>query len=183
MKQLSRPRRNRKSGGIRGLVRENRVEPSDIMAPLFVVEGENRIEEIPSMPGQYRLSPDQIVEKASFLFKRGIAGVALFPVLPTRLKDPRATESCNPDGLYPRTIARLKEELPDLLVMSDVAMDPYSSDGQDGLLDPASGRILNDESLEILARDGPDSGPSGERFVGPFGYDGWAHRVFAERSR
>ena len=167
MKQLSRPRRNRKNQGIRALVRENRVEPADLVAPLFVIEGENRQEAIPSMPGQYRLSPDRVVEKARFLFERGIACVALFPTLSAGLKDPRASESCNPDGVYPRTIALLKECLPDLLVMSDVAMDPYSSDGHDGLLDPDCGRILNDESLEILAGMALVQAQAGSDLLGP----------------
>ena len=167
MKQLARPRRNRKNASIRQLVRENRVELADIIAPLFVVEGESRREEIFSMPGQYRLSPDLIEKKARFFFERGISCVALFPALPAELKDSRASESCNPDGLYPRTIARLKEALPDLLVMSDVAMDPYSSDGHDGYRDPESGKILNDESLEILGAMALTQARAGSDLLGP----------------
>ena len=119
------------------------------------------------MPGQYRLGPDLILKKARFLFERGIGAVALFPVLPTCLKDPRASESCNPDGVYPRTIARLKEALPDLVVMSDVAMDPYSSDGHDGLVESGSGRILNDESLEILGAMALTWARAGSDWLGP----------------
>ena len=162
-----RPRRNRKNAGIRRLVRETQVQLSDIVAPLFVVAGEGHREAIPSMPGQYRLSPDLILKKATYLFERGIGCVALFPALPAALKDDRAVESCNPDGLYPRTIALLKECLPQLQVMSDVAMDPYSSDGHDGWLDPASGRILNDESLEILGAMALTQARAGSDVLGP----------------
>ena len=167
MKQISRPRRNRKNEAIRRLVRENRVELSHIVAPLFVIEGESRQEEIPSMPGQYRLSPDLIEKKARFLFERGIGCVALFPALPGDLKDSQASESCNPEGVYPRTITRLKDSLPELLVMSDVAMDPYSSDGHDGWLEPNSGKILNDESLEILGAMALIQARAGSDLLGP----------------
>ena len=167
MNQLSRPRRNRKSEGMRKLVQEAQVNLSDIVAPLFVIEGERRREGIASMPGQYRLSPDLIVEKASFLYERGIGCVAIFPALSPGLKDSRASESSNPDGVYPRTIARLKEHLPELLVMSDVAMDPYSSDGHDGLFDPEQGRILNDETLEILGAMALTQARVGSDILGP----------------
>ena len=165
--QFSRPRRNRKNPGIRRLVRESRVETADIVAPLFVIEGEGRREAIPSMPGQYRLSPDLIVKKARLLFERGIGCVALFPVLSASLKDFKASESANSDGLYPRTIARLKESLPELQVMSDVAMDPYSSDGHDGLVDSESGRVLNDETLEILGAMALVQARAGSDILGP----------------
>ena len=167
MRQFSRPRRNRKSEGVRRLLRETRVGPEDIVAPLFVIEGDRERQAIPSMPGQYRLSPDLIVKQAATLHERGIGAVALFPALSPALKDSQASESCNPDGLYPRTIACLKEQLPEMVVMSDVAMDPYSSDGHDGLVDPVSGNILNDETLEILASMALTQARSGSDWIGP----------------
>ena len=113
------------------------------------------------------MAPICLVKKAAFLQDRGIGAVALFPSLSPALKDARASESCNPDGLYPRTIARLKDHLPEMVVMSDVAMDPYSSDGHDGLVDPVSDKILNDETLEILAAMALTQARAGSDWIGP----------------
>jgi len=120
-----------------------------MVAPLFVMEGCCVREEILSMPGYYRLSVDELIKEAVSLAALGIPAVALFPVIDESLKDPLATEALNPEGLYPRAIRRLKEELPELVVISDVALDPYSSVGHDGIV--RNGEVINDETLEILA--------------------------------
>ena len=160
-------RRNRKSESIRGLLQENRVEPEHLIAPLFVVDGREVCQSIPSMPGQYRLSPDLIVREAYELYERGIRCVSLFPVMANDLKDSTASESANPQGFYPQTILRLKEALPEMAIMSDVAMDPYSSDGHDGLVCPKSGWIKNDESLEILGQMALVQAQAGSDLLGP----------------
>ena len=147
-----RPRRLRSGMAIRGLTSEHRLAPGDFIQPLFVVEGGGLKTPIPGMPGQFYLSADELVREAGELWGLGVQGVALFPVIAPERKDPRATESGNPRGLIPTAIGQLKAALPDLLVMTDVAMDPYSSDGHDGYMDPRTGKVLNDSSLEILAQ-------------------------------
>lgn len=161
----SRPRRNRKSEGIRRLIRESSVTPSDLILPLFVVEGENRKIPVASMPGFFRLSPDNLLETARDAFSLGIPAVALFPALDENLKDETASESWNREGLLQRTVKRLKDALPELLVVTDVAMDPYSSDGHDGLV--RNGQILNDPTLEILARMAVSQAEAGADIVAP----------------
>jgi len=167
MTLYQRPRRNRKNEAMRSLVREHFVTPKDLIAPLFVIEGKGNREEIASMPGYARLSRDLIVEEARELWKLGVPCVSLFPALTDDLKDSRASESTNPDGLYQQTIRSLKEALPEMLVMTDVALDPYSSDGHDGLVDPKTGEILNDESLDILAKMAVSQAKAGSDIVGP----------------
>ena len=167
MSLVHRPRRNRKSESMRSLVRENIVTPKDLIAPLFVIEGKGKREEILSMPGYARLSLDLIVEEAKALWALGIPCVSLFPALSDSVKDSKATESTNPDGLYQRTIQSLKEAIPEMLVMTDVALDPYSSDGHDGYVDPKTGEILNDESLDILAKMAVSQAKAGSDIIGP----------------
>ncbi|MBC98260.1 MAG: porphobilinogen synthase [Halobacteriovoraceae bacterium] len=161
-----RPRRNRKSEAMRSMVRENHLEARHLIAPLFVIEGENKREEISSMPGQYRLSIDLLLKECEELVKLGVPCVSLFPALSDDLKDKYATESANPEGLFPRAIRAVKERFPELLVMSDVAMDPYSSDGHDGLVSD-SGEILNDETLPILAKMAVTQAQAGSDIIGP----------------
>jgi porphobilinogen synthase len=146
---VSRPRRNRKSASIRALVRETVLTPSDFILPIFVMEGSRKREAIRSMPGVFRLTRDLAVAEAKRAYKLGIPAVALFPVIPGKLKDRFATESTNRDGLLQRAIRDIKNAVPELTVITDVAMDPYSSDGHDGLV--KNGKILNDETLPILA--------------------------------
>ena len=167
MSLVHRPRRNRKSESMRSLVRENIVTPKDLIAPLFVIEGKGKREEILSMPGYARLSLDLIVEEAKALWALGISCVSLFPALSDSVKDSKATESTNADGLYQRTIQSLKEAIPEMLVMTDVALDPYSSDGHDGYVDPKTGEILNDESLDILAKMAVSQAKAGSDIIGP----------------
>ncbi|MBO6574472.1 MAG: porphobilinogen synthase [Rhodothermales bacterium] len=144
-----RPRRLRRTKGLRSMVQENHVRPSDLVAPLFLMEGSERREPIASMPGQFRMSVDQLVEECREVESLQIPAVALFPAIPDVLKDADATEALNPEGLYPRAIRAVKEACPDLLVITDVALDPYSSDGHDGLV--RDGAIDNDATLPLLA--------------------------------
>ena len=162
-----RPRRNRKSESIRSLSREHTLLPSDLIMPLFLIEGENRRIEIPSMPGIFRMSLDQILKFSSEIYKNGIPAIALFPAIEDSKKDRHATESTNSSGLYQNAIRSLKKEIPDLTVITDVAMDPYSSDGHDGLVDEKSGEILNDETLPILAKMAVSQAKAGADIVAP----------------
>ncbi len=158
-------RRNRRSEAIRSLVRETVVTPADLIWPLFVVDGTDQRIPIPSMPGCQRQSIDVVVEEARQAHALGIPAIALFPVIDPSLKDPTAAESARKDGLLPRAIRELKEAAPELAVVTDVAMDPYSSDGHDGLVH--QGRILNDETLEILASMAICQAEAGADLVAP----------------
>jgi porphobilinogen synthase len=146
---LIRPRRNRRTAGLRALVHETELTPARLVLPLFVQEGENQVTPIGSMPGQARLSIDCLVEQAKEAFALGVPAVALFPALTEAQKDPRGSESENASGLLPRTVRALKQALPELVVITDVALDPYSSDGHDGVV--IDGRIDNEQTLPILA--------------------------------
>lgn len=161
-----RPRRNRSSAAIRALVRETELSPAHFVWPLFVCEGRNRRVAIPSMPGCFRLSRDLLVKEVRAAWKLGIPAVALFPALPNKLKDALATESVNPDGLLQQTVRALKQALPELCVITDVAMDPYSSEGHDGYVDE-KGRIDNDATLDILAEMAVAQARAGADLVAP----------------
>lgn len=167
MFNISRPRRNRKSDAIRKLVRETSLTPHDLIAPLFVKEGLNLREPIASMPGIHRFSIDELVKECRELHALGVPCVSLFPAIEDKLKDTRASEAYNPNGLYQRAIKEVKNALPELLVMTDVALDPYSSDGHDGLVDPKTGEILNDQTLEVLAKMSIVQTKSGSDILGP----------------
>ncbi len=162
----ARPRRNRKSAGVRALVAEHRLLVSDLIMPLFVIEGENRQEEIASMPGIFRRTADLTLAFCRELARCGVRGVAPFPALTDARKDRTGSESWNPDGLFPRLIATLKRELPELTLFTDVALDPYSADGHDGLVDDA-GNILNDETLPLLAKMALTQARAGTDFIAP----------------
>ena len=161
-----RPRRNRRSEALRQLVRETDVSPAHLILPLFVCEGKNRRVAIASMPGVFRLSRDLIVKEARAAHRLGIPAVALFPALPVRLKDSTAREALNPEGLLQQTVRALKNAVPELAVITDVAMDPYSSDGHDGWVDQ-HGRIDNDRTLEILAEMAVAQAQAGADLVAP----------------
>ncbi len=160
-----RPRRNRASESIRKLVRENYLVAGDLIYPVFVMEGKKQKKAISSMPGQFRLSIDLVVAEAQKAHKLGVAAIALFPVIEDSKKDKMAKESLNPNGLLQRCVKELKKNLPDLTIITDVAMDPYSSDGHDGLL--KDGEILNDESLEILCEMAVAQAKAGADIVAP----------------
>jgi len=162
---LVRPRRNRLTAQIRGLVRETTLAPEHLVLPLFVQEGEGKRTPISSMPGQARLSVDLLVETAARAFALGVSGVALFPALSDSLKDARGSESTNSAGLLQRAVRALKSALPGLLVITDVALDPYSSDGHDGVL--IDGRIDNDVTVPILAEMAVAQARAGADLVAP----------------
>ncbi len=161
----TRMRRNRRSDAVRRLVRETTLTPSNLIYPLFVVEGDGVLDPISAMPGVFRRSVDGILEEATQAHALGIPAVALFPALDDTFKDRVATESTNPDGLLPRCVRALKSEVPELLVITDVAMDPYSSDGHDGLVE--DDQVLNDPTLEILARMAVAQAEAGTDWVAP----------------
>src|SRR6187401_3104061 len=133
MQLAKRPRRNRRTPALRALVRETTLSAGHLVLPLFVQEGSGLASPIAAMPGQSRLSIDLLVETARQAFSLGVSAVALFPVIPDELKDARGSESENRAGLLPRAIRALKSALPELCVIGDVALDPYSSDGHDGV--------------------------------------------------
>ncbi|OUR97253.1 delta-aminolevulinic acid dehydratase [Halobacteriovorax marinus] len=162
-----RPRRNRKNAATRNLVRENTLTVNDLIAPLFVIEGENLSIPVDSMPGQSRFSIDLLVKEVKELAGLGIPCVSLFPALDDSLKNPTATESYNDNGLFQRAIRAVKAACPEVLIMTDVAMDPYSSDGHDGLVDATTGEIKNDETLEILAQMAISQAKAGSDIIGP----------------
>jgi porphobilinogen synthase len=161
---LIRPRRNRVSAGVRALVRETVLTPADLVLPLFV-HHESADAPIAAMPGCARQSIANTVATARVTYELGIPAVALFPALTTAEKSPAAHESINPEGLLPRCVRALKAALPDLVVITDVALDPYSTDGHDGLV--RDGKIVNDESLPILAAMAVAQARAGADLVAP----------------
>ncbi len=162
----ARPRRNRVSENIRSLVRENDLKVTDLIMPLFIIEGTNRQQPVESMPGISRYSQDLIVQECKTLHQLGVPAVVLFPALDDSVKDARATESTNDNGLYQRTISAIKTAVPEMIVMTDVAMDPYSSDGHDGFVDE-HGIIDNDMTLPILAAMSVSQAKAGADIIAP----------------
>ena len=144
-----RPRRNRQSSAIRNLMQETRLHPSDLIYPQFVIEGEGIRDPIKSMPGIFRLSIDLLLNEIERAVELGIPAVALFPVIPKEMKNQMGTESVNPQGILQKAIRAIKKEFPDLCLIADIALDPYSSHGHDGLVDE-KGRVVNDETVEVL---------------------------------
>ena len=161
-----RPRRLRRNAFTRDLVREHALTSNDLIYPVFVLEGDRQRHPVASMPGVERLSLDLLFPLAEQCVALGIPVMALFPVIDPELKNPNGDEACNPDGLIPRVVAALKQRFPDLGVMTDVALDPYTSHGQDGLLDD-SGYILNDETVEVLTRQALVQAEAGVDIVAP----------------
>ena len=162
---LRRNRRLRTSDAIRHLVRETIITPSDFLVPLFVVEGKNIKHEIPSMPNYYRLSLDNLEKEVKELWNMGLCAVLLFVKVPDNLKDNKGTEALNAAGLMQRAIKTVKSACPEILVMTDVALDPYSSYGHDGIVE--NGQILNDETSELLAEMSVSHAEAGADFVAP----------------
>lgn len=165
MYPLIRNRRLRASESIRRLVRETIMTPDDFLVPLFVVEGKGIKEEIPSMPNYYRLSLDNLEKETKELWKMGLCAVLLFVKVPDNLKDNKGTEALNDKGLMQRAIKTVKDACPEMLVMTDVALDPYSAYGHDGIV--AEGQILNDETAEVLAEMSVSHAQAGADFVAP----------------
>jgi porphobilinogen synthase len=160
-----RPRRNRKSEAIRNLIQENSVTVNDLIYPLFLIDGKNKKSEVNSMPGIFRRSPDLLIKEIEACLKLGITCFDIFPSLNDKLKDKKATESLNKKGLYLSTLREIKKQFPEAVIMTDVAMDPYSSDGHDGYV--KNGEILNDETLEILAKMALAQAEAGADIIGP----------------
>ena len=160
-----RPRRNRKNEVIRNLVQENSVTVNDLIFPIFVIEGQNQAVEITSMPGIHRYSTDRMLDEIAACVDLGLKAFAPFPVISEGKKDRFATESFNPENLFVKFIAEVKRNFPDVVLMTDVAMDPYSSDGHDGIVD--NGEILNDATLEILAKMALAQARAGADIIGP----------------
>jgi porphobilinogen synthase len=160
-----RPRRNRKSAAIRDLTAENTLSVNDLIFPMFVQQGSDIKAEITSMPGIYRYSPDTLVKEIGEVAAMGIKSICLFPNYPESQKNQFATESANPDTFYIKTLAEIKSKFPEIALMTDVAMDPYSSDGHDGVVE--NGKILNDETLNILGNMALAQARAGVDIIGP----------------
>jgi porphobilinogen synthase len=163
---LSRMRRMRRDDFSRRLMRENALSANDLIYPMFVLEGEGQREAVPSMPGVERVSIDLLLKQAEELLELGIPMVALFPVTPQEVKSELAEEAYNPDGLAHRAVRALRENFPELGVMTDVALDPFTIHGQDGLLDE-SGYVMNDETTEVLVRQALSHAEAGAQVVAP----------------
>ena len=162
---LHRPRRLRRTQGLRRMVQETVLTAADLIYPLFVMEGEGQKVAVPSMAGCFRYSLDLLLEEARSAWELGIGAIALFPLVPDAQKDNAGTESYNPDGLIPRAVRALKQALPELLVITDVALDPYSSEGHDGIV--KEGQILNDETVAVLVKQALAQAEAGADVVAP----------------
>jgi porphobilinogen synthase len=161
-----RPRRMRKDEFSRRLMRENVLTTNDLIYPVFVLDGENRTEEVKSMPGVQRQTIDVLLKTAGECVKLGIPALAIFPVIEQQHKSLDAIEAHNPDGLVPRTIIALKAAYPELGIITDVALDPYTTHGQDGLID-SIGYVLNDETVKVLAKQALCHAEAGADIVAP----------------
>jgi porphobilinogen synthase len=162
----TRLRRTRRSAALRRLVAESTLGPSDLIYPMFVLDGKSRSEAVPSMPGTERHSIDGILRQADEAASLGIRAVALFPVIDAELKSLNGEECANPEGLIQRCITAINAEHPDLLVITDVALDPYTTHGQDGILDD-DGYVLNDETVRMLVRQAASHAEAGADIVAP----------------
>ena len=160
-----RPRRNRKSEAIRNLVEETSLRVSDFIFPMFLIEGENKKSEISSMPGIFRFSKDRLLDEISACVELGISSIVLFPSISDSKKDKFATESLNPEGLYLNSLSEIKKNFPHLCLMTDVALDPYSTDGHDGYVE--NGEIINDLTIEILSKMAVAQAKAGADIIGP----------------
>lgn len=162
----SRPRRMRRDDFSRRLMRENRLTADDLIYPVFVLEGKKQQEDVPSMPGVVRKSIDLLVKEAETVAKLGIPAMALFPVTPKEVKSDLAEEAYNPDGLAQRAVRAVKEAVPELGIITDVALDPFTSHGQDGLMND-QGYIMNDETVAVLVKQALSHAEAGADIVAP----------------
>ncbi len=175
-----RMRRMRRDDFSRRLMRETILTAADLILPVFVLDGENRVEDVASMPGVRRMSLDRLYGVAEACLKLGVPAVALFPVVDAQFKSLDAAEAYNPKGLVPRAVAGLKARFPELGVITDIALDPYTSHGQDGLIDPDDprGYVLNDETIAVLTRQAETHAAAGADVVAPSDMmDGRIHAV------
>ena len=159
-------RRLRNNSPIRNLIRENILSPHDLIQPIFIIEGNNKTEKIKSMPDIYRMSIDIAIKEIKILKKLGIQGIALFPCIEKKYKDIQGTESFNQDGLMQRAIRSIKKSVKDIAIISDVALDPYTVHGQDGILG-ANKEILNDETIEVLVQQSLSHAECGVDIIAP----------------
>ncbi|MBQ0959245.1 porphobilinogen synthase [Ideonella sp. 4Y11] len=162
----ARPRRLRRDAFSRAMVREHLLTPADLILPVFVLDGDNQVQDVASMPGVQRLSVDRLFAQAEQCLQLGVPVMALFPVIDPALKDPNGREATNPEGLVPRAVRALKSRFPELGVLTDVALDPFTSHGQDGLLDD-TGYILNDETVAVLCEQALVQAEAGVDIVAP----------------
>ncbi|WP_121970979.1 porphobilinogen synthase [Leptolyngbya sp. BC1307] len=160
-----RPRRLRRTAGLRQMVQESRLTVNDLIYPVFVMEGSNLKEEIASMPGCDRYSLDLLLTEVAAAAELGIPAIALFPLIPYDQKDNAGTESYNPQGLVPRAIRAIKQAVPNMIVITDVALDPYSTEGHDGIVQ--DGQILNDETVAVLVKQALCQAEAGANLVAP----------------
>ena len=163
---VRRMRRMRRDTFSRELMAENRLHPSDLIYPVFILDGEGKTESVNSMPGVERLSVDLLIEQVSDLHNKGLQMLALFPVIDAEHKSLLAEECFNADGLVPRAIKQIREALPNLGIMTDVALDPYTTHGQDGIID-AEGYVLNDETVAVLVKQALCHAAAGAQVVAP----------------
>jgi porphobilinogen synthase len=159
-------RRMRRSDFSRRMMRESHLSSDDFIYPVFVLEGQGQREAVPSMPGVKRMSVDLLIEEAKTIYGLGVPAMALFPVTPMQVKTEDAREAFNPDGLAQRAVRALKDAVPDLGIITDVALDPFTTHGQDGLID-ASGYVLNDETKEVLVKQALSHAAAGADVVAP----------------
>jgi len=165
MYPIQRNRRLRSSASLRALVQEFSLSPNDFIVPLFVIEGSQTKEEIPSMPGYFRMSTDLLSKQVKTLWSLGLKSVLLFVKVPDALKDNLGTEALNPEGLMQRAIKTMKEAAPEMVVMTDVALDPYSSFGHDGIVE--GGKIVNDSTVKVLSKMALSHAQAGADVVAP----------------
>ena len=166
MQLTHRPRRLRRNPSIRSLVRENYLSVDDFIYPMFVMEGENSRVEIPSMPEAYRFTLDLLVKEVEEIYALGIKAIALFPAVPEEKKDLTGTESFNPEGLAQRAVRSIKSAVPDVIIFTDVALDPFTTHGHDGIIDD-NGVIINDQTVEVLVKMSVSQAEAGTDFVSP----------------
>ena len=165
MYPIQRNRRLRSSASLRALVQEFSLSPNDFIVPLFIIEGNQTKEEIPSMPGYFRMSTDLLSKQVKTLWSLGLKSVLLFVKVPDVLKNNLGTEALNPEGLMPRAIKTVKEAAPEMVVMTDVALDPYSSFGHDGIVE--GGKIINDSTVKVLSKMALSHAQAGADVVAP----------------
>jgi porphobilinogen synthase len=166
MLQVNRPRRLRCSPAMRRLVSETTLTVNDLIYPMFVMEGENTKVEVPSMPGCFRFTLDLLLKEIAEVYALGINAIALFPVVPNEKKDDQGTESYNPRGLIQQTVRAIKQAVPDIIVITDVALDPFTTHGHDGLVDE-NGIIVNDPTVDVLVKMSLSQAIAGADMVAP----------------
>ncbi|MGF1491547.1 MAG: porphobilinogen synthase [Microcoleaceae cyanobacterium] len=163
---VQRPRRLRRTDALRRMIQETQLAVNDLIYPLFVMEGEGQKVEVPSMPGSYRFSLDALLQEVTEAYDLGIPAIALFPLVAEDKKDNAGTESHNPDGLVQRAVRAIKEEVPEIMIVTDIALDPFSSKGHDGIVND-DGEILNDETVEVLVKQAISQAEAGADIVAP----------------